>query len=311
LERKKKSPILNTGFGIAKGAFLFSLCLILLYPLLIMISISLRRADEIFDPAVIWIPKSISFSAFTYIFKELNYLNVVFLTGRISVISSICQLFACSLAGYAFAKYEFRLKKTFFILLMLTIIVPPQISALPTSIYFRFFDFFGLSYIPAIFTGTPATVSLINKEALYYVLAGFGGGIKSGLCVFIFIQFFKGLPKELTDAASIDGCGRLSTFIRIVIPCSKPPFLTVFIFSLVWYWNDYYTNSLFFDDLVTVSRSLKDINATLSTLMVDNIYERIPQIQAAAFLFILPILIVYILLQKYFTESIERTGIVG
>lgn len=310
----------NSKFSIAnsilknssRGIFLYSLCLILMYPLLIMLSISFRKPNEIFDPTVIWIPKSFSFSAFEFVFKQLEYFKVVFLTGRIAILSSFFQISSCALAGYAFAKFNFRLKKFLFGMLLFVIIVPPQIVALPTSIYFRNFDFFGLSYIPAIFTGTPLTKSFINNEVIYYLFAGFGSGIKSGLSIFIFIQFFKGIPKELQDAAYIDGCGRLGTFLRIIVPNSKPPFLTVFIFSLVWYWNDFYTNALFFDNLGTVSRTLKDINALLNAgSQVSNIYERIPQIQASALLFIVPVLIMYILLQKYFTESIERTGIVG
>lgn len=309
LRLSKKTTIMTS---ILLTVFLFSLCLVLLYPLLIMVSISFRKATELFDPTVIWIPKSFTLDAFAFVLKELEYFKVILLTGRISIISSLFSVLSCSFAGYAFAKFNFKLKNVLFILLIFTIIVPPQIVALPTTVYFRNFDFFGLGLIPGIITGMPFTVNMLNNEVLYYLLAGFGGGLKSGLCVFIFIQFFKGLPKELQDAAYIDGCGKVKTFIKIILPNSKPPLLTVFIFSIVWYWNDFYTNALFFDDLGTVSRVLKDINALLSAgTQTANIYERIPQIQASALLFMLPMLVMYLFLQKYFTESIERSGIVG
>jgi multiple sugar transport system permease protein len=148
--------------------------------------------------------------------------------------------------------------------------------------------------------------------AAYFLPALFAQGIKGGLFVFIFIQFFKGLPKELEDAAYIDGCGRVHTFFRIMLPSSSAPFLTVTLFSVVWYWNDFFYNSMYFNNLPVVSKVLQNIKMLLgSGLNTSNPYDVITQTMASAMLAILPLLIIYILLQRYFTESIERTGIVG
>mgnify|MGYP000193548988 CR=1 FL=1 len=90
-----------------------------------------------------------------------------------------------------------------------------------------------------------------------YLPAAMGNGIRAGLMIFIFRQFFKGLPKELEDAAYLDGCGPLRTFVQVMIPNASSSFLTVFLFSVVWYWNDYYVSSTFFTKNQTIALMLK------------------------------------------------------
>ena len=147
----------------------------------------------------------------------------------------------------------------------------------------------------------------------------FGVGIRSGLFIFIYRQFFKGLPKELEEAAWIDGAGPFRTYFSIVIPLSGVAVLTVVIFSIVWHWNDYFEPALYL-------RSQGDF---LLPQMLPNIYENMRKAgtdvtmmenrelyplglaMAATVLVVLPIFILYIFLQRKFMEGVERTGIVG
>ena len=142
-----------------------------------------------------------------------------------------------------------------------------------------------------------------------------GNGIRAGLMIFIFRQFFKGLPKELEDAAYLDGCGPFMTFIRVMIPNAASSFLTVFLFSVVWYWNDYYVSSTFFNKNQTIALMLKNLSTLLSQQLFNNAdvspREQIVWMEAGCLIAILPILVMYIFLQKYFTEGIERSGLVG
>ncbi len=299
-------------FSVFRGVFLFSLCLVLLYPLLIMLSISLRVPIEIFDPTVVWIPKSFTLDAFKLAWQYLDFPTMFFNTFIISVVGTACQLVACVLAGYGFARFQFPFKKLLFGILLLTIIVPTQITSIPTMLYYVDFDFFGLGQIARIFTGEPATMALTNTFWAYFLPALTGAGIRSGLFIFIFIQFFRGLPSELSDAAYIDGCGRFRSFLQIMLPLSGAAILTVTLFSLVWYWNDDLISALHFDGLRTVSIVLQNIKNELNAASTNrDELAMIPQIQAAALISLTPLLALYIVLQKYFTESIERTGIVG
>lgn len=298
--------------GISRAVFLFSLCLVLLYPIFIMLSVALRNANELYDPTVIWIPKTITFDAFTAAYKYLDFLTIALKTLKISVIGTALQLTACILAGYGFARHNFPLKKLLFGILILSIIVPSQVITIPSMVYFQNFDFFGIGSLIGLFTGKALTMTLMNNELAYYLPAILGSGIKSGLFIFILIQFFRGLPYELSDAAYIDGCGRFRTFLQIMLPLAGGAILTVLLFSLVWYWNDSLFNVIFFDNLRTVSTVLQNIRNELIAAQNNNSeLAQIPQMQAAALMSIAPLLVMYVALQKYFTESIERTGIVG
>jgi len=310
--RRRTKGVLSILFAIFRGLFLFSLCLVLLYPLLIMLSISLREARELYDPTVVWIPRNFTLASYIKAFDVLDFGKVALRTFTISAIGTILQLVTCMLAGYGLSRFKFPGRNLLFGLLIMTIIVPPQVVTIPSMVYFQNFDFFGIGSIVGLFTGTPLTQTLLNTPWAYYLPAALGSGIKSGLFIFIFIQFFRGLPGDLQDAAYIDGCGRLKTFVRIMLPLSGAAILTVLLFSFVWYWNDSYFSVIYFDDMQTVSTVLQNVrNALNATSDNRNELELIPQMQAAAILAILPLLIMYVLLQKYFTESIERTGIVG
>ena len=150
-----------------------------------------------------------------------------------------------------------------------------------------------------------------------YLPAATGNGIRSGLMILIFRQFFRGMPKELEDAAYLDGCSPFGTFLRVMMPNALSSLLTVFLFSVVFYWNDYYVSSTFFTNNKTVSLMLKNLSSQLSLMLFNDATvqisarEQIVWMEAGCLISIMPILIMYIFLQKYFTEGIERSGIVG
>ena len=143
----------------------------------------------------------------------------------------------------------------------------------------------------------------------------FASGIRAGLMIFIFRQFFLGQPKELEEAAKIDGCGVFSTYFKIMLPLSSPAIISVSVFSFVWYWNDSFYSSLFFDgDLKPLTAQLDMLRITLTSENAFVSYSPQEQkafISAAAILCVIVPLILYMIIQKRFSESIERVGIVG
>ena len=167
-----------------------------------------------------------------------------------------------------------------------------------------------------LFGGKPWTVNLLDKHAVYYVPALVGQGLRSGLFIFIFRQFFRSMPKELEDAAHLDGCGPFATFVRIMVPNARTSYLTVFIFSLVWYWNDTYVTGMFYDSSTTVALEVGNLFNTISAWLNNGVVTGVPTnymvwIEAGCLLSILPIVIIYCFLQRYFIEGIERSGITG
>ena len=150
-----------------------------------------------------------------------------------------------------------------------------------------------------------------------YIPALFGCGIRAALFIYIFNQFYKGLPKDLEEAAYIDGCGHIRTFYSIILPNAIPVLVTVTLFTIVWYYNDTYYSGMFLSQYGTASISLMGVPDAIANLVsthfmvMTNPYEGILAQKAAGLLFILPLIIIYLPLQKFFIESVDRTGIVG
>lgn len=319
---KKYEGILSRqAWAILRLFLLCGLAFILLYPLMYMLSMAFRPVDEVFDPAVIWVPRNFTLENFTGVITSMDYFNSLLQTFKIGIVSSIFLIMSSCLTGYGFARFKFKGQKMFFGILVFSIIVPPQILLIPLYLQNAKFDFFLISritgFVTKILTGTetsyPAITNILNTPFPFYLQAIFGNGIRSGLLIYIFRQFFAGMPRELEDAAYIDGAGPLKTFWKVMRPNANAAFLTVFLFSTVWYWNDYYYSSVFLSSAQTVSVRLSMLRAYLitSNAFQSDPYKYITQMQAGCLLTILPPLILYLIFQKYFTESIERTGIVG
>ncbi len=295
----------------ARLALMLGLAFVILYPILYMVIIAFRPSSELLDPSVVWISKSFTMDNIQNAVRLMKFPEALKNTVLVVIISTILQMFSAALAGYGFARFKFRGKKLLFGLLLFTILVPPMTFINPLFLQFKYFNFFGIGSLTGLF-GMPLQVSLINTRFTFYIPALFASGIRSGLVIYIYNQFFKGLPVELEDAAAIDGCGSFKIFTRIILPSSTPVLVTIFIFSIVWYWNDYFYASILMPSLKTLSVSLQGVGALLQNeLNTYDPYQLISTMQAGCLLLVTPILLVYLVLQRLFTESIERTGIVG
>ncbi len=286
---------------------IFGLSFVILYPILYMISTSIRPQAEMNDPSVMWIPKTLQFQNFVDVWNAIQYPQTLWNTIVLNIVASVLQVGTCALTGYGFARFKFKGKGFFFAIVLLQIIVPTQIILIPQYMQFRYFDVFGL--LTAL---TGEAVNLTNNNLAMYIPALFANGIRAGLFIYLFRQFFRGLPKELEDAAYLDGCGPFKTFISVMVPNAASSFLTVFIFSIVWYWNDYYVSSMFFKDPNTISLKIDGIATTMSIYITGEVgipSDYIVWMEAGCLMAIAPIVIMYIFLQKYFTEGIERAGL--
>ncbi len=283
---------------------LVGISFIIIYPVIYMISCAFREKNDMNNPAVIWIPENFTLDVIRDTVKAMDFGNALKNTIILNVGCSLVQVFSCAVTGYGFARFNFRGKKFLFRIVIMMILVPPQVISLPLYTQFMNFGIKGLF-----------TVNLIDNMLTMYLPALTGNGIRSGLMILIFRQFFRGLPKELEDAACIDGCGVLRTFISVIVPNSIPAFLTVFLFSFVWYWNDHYMSTVFFTNTKTVALVLKNIDNELKTFFNSatveiSTREQIVWKEAGCLVSIAPVLLMYIFLQKHFTEGIEHSGIV-
>ena len=239
----------------------------------------------------------------------MKFEDTVVNTVILNLVASVLQVITCSITGYGFARFKFKGKGILFGIVVLMIIVPPQITTIPLYLQYAYFK---PAWLAKVFTLGKST-SLINSGWTMYLPALFANGLRAGLFIFIFRQFFRGLPKELEDAAYLDGCSPLKTFLVIMCPNAKSSFLTVFLFSIVWYWNDYYVSSSFFTQNDTVALMLKNLNTNLTQRLFDgqavSVRQIIVWLEAGCLLSITPILVMYVFLQRYFIEGVERSGL--
>lgn len=285
-----------------------------MFPLYYMLVVSFQRPDLAVDPTSVYVPKAFSTEAYKIAFKQLDYKNGALLSLIISVLSTALTAISCSLTGYAFARFEFKGKKIAFLFVMLLIVIPPQQIIVPQYLMYKSFNFGGLLSLFGV------ELNLLNTPFVFVLPSMFAVGLKAGIFIFIFRQFFLGQPRELEEAAKIDGCGALQTFIKVMAPLAKPAFVVVIMLCIIWHWNDYYSSSMFFIDkikpvMVCLERLRQNIveMGTLPGLPKGNYTPVILRmyLQAGVVLTITPPLFLYVFMQKQFVESIDRTGIVG
>jgi multiple sugar transport system permease protein len=272
--------------------------------------------QDLYDSTVISIPRHFTLGNYRLAGELLTFWPSLFQTVIIVIVSSVLQVSACALAGYGFARYKFPLRNFWFMCVMLIIVVPPQTIMASLYLNFRFFDIFGLF---RLITGSP--LNLLNGVAGYWLLSATGMGLKSGLYIFMLRQYFRGMPKELEEAAWVDGCGRFKTFIRIMLPDATPMLTSCFLFSFVWQWTDSFYSSLFLSNYKMLSVGLSGIADRLGawwTSMNSSagaVYSAAPvgytqaMIATGMLICLAPLILLYLAAQKAFVESLSQTGI--
>lgn len=207
--------------------------LIMLYPLLWMVSSSFKPTEEIFRAPGL-IPESLTPTNYTEGWDALQFpFHHYLLNSAIAVAGAIIgNLVGCSMAAYAFARLEFRGKKLFFAIMLATIMLPIHVVIVPQYILFSELGWIN-TFWPLIVPKFLAT---------------------DGFFVFLMVQFIRGLPKDLDEAARIDGCGHVRIFCRIILPLSMPALATTAIFTFIWTWNDFFSQLIFLTspDMYTV-----------------------------------------------------------
>ncbi len=300
--------------SIARYAILILLAYQLLYPVLYMVSASVKAPIDSYDPGVIWIPKHFSATGFTDAFKTMKYLDALVRSLGIGLGCALLDVASCALAGYGFARYKFPLKNVFFVCVILTLIVPTQTIILPYYMNMRYFDPLGMMTLFSKITGSETMINLIGNNLAFFIPSALGAGIRSGLYIYIFRQFFEGMSAALEESAYVDGSGPLRTFTHIMLPNAKNAIITVFLFSFVWHFNDYYlSKQLLGTDKRTLIVALSSLRMDLAAVIggqteFDPIRVQ-TRIQAGCLLVILPMFLLYIVSQRKLADSIEHIGI--
>lgn len=285
---------------------------IIVYPILFMISTALRGPEDYYNPMVVWLPLHYSLESFKNAIELLDYWTTLSKTAFYSVGASVLQAIVCAFTGYGLARYKFRGKNLILLGVILTVIVPNQTIIVPLYEQYRFFDFFGIGSLIELISGQAVNINLTDSGWVYFLPSLFGNGLRAGLFVLVFMQTFRGFPKSIEEAALIDGCSALRCYLSIIVPNAVNAFVTVFLFSLVWHWGDYYYAGMLMGNGSTLAVALKSLPTTAQSMFSttsDPVANSVC-VQAGCLLVILPLLIIFFIGQKSFVESVERTGMV-
>lgn len=288
---------------------IIGLAYVILYPIILKLSVSFMSAADLADFSVKWVPRDWTLQNFKIAAKAMDYWKNLFLTFGISFTGTILQTLFSVLAGYGFARFEFKGKKVIFLIVLLTLIIPPQTYMVSSYTQFLYFDIFGIGKLFGM-----APIKLINTPLPLFLLSMGGVATKNGLYIYVAKQFFEKLPKEIEEAAEVDGAGVFTTCFRVMVPNVRPAIVTISVLSFIWIYNDLYMATTYMPEVKMFSTVLSTLPyvfksamsgpgaATLEVSVITN---------AGAILTIIPIVIIFFLVQRMFVEGVERTGITG
>ncbi|WP_425331169.1 carbohydrate ABC transporter permease [Jeotgalibacillus proteolyticus] len=290
----------NDGFLIRTLIYglLIGIGFVYIYPVIFMTSFSFKSLEDLLNPLINWIPSALYMENFKQAFQVLNFFPTLLETLYVTILPAIAQTAVAAFIGYGFARFTFRLKNFLFILVMITFIIPPQVTLIPRYLVY-------------------SELNLLGNIQAFLLPATFGQGINSAIFILIFYQFFRSIPKTLEEAALLDGAGHLRIFFTIAIPMAVPAIIISFLFSFVWYWNETYLAAIFFgDQLTTLPLELQKFAASYQRMFPAGMDESASRLNegirlAGTVLSILPLLVVYFIAQKWFVEGVDRSGITG
>ena len=309
---KKYTPFVLSHIG--RYLILVGLAYILIYPFAYMVINSLKDSIDWFDPSVVWVPKALSTDNYVVAFKYMEYTNSLLSTVLNGLIPALISFFTCAVAGYGIARFKFKGKGVLTFMMILCIMLPDPLIMIPSYNNFMHMDFLGIFKLIYNITGTDLRISIVDTPLVFIFPALLSTGLKNGLFIYIYSQFFKGLPKELEEAAWIDGAGPWRTFLKVVLPSSGASSITVLVFSVVWYWNDYYQGQIYLSEKFPLSVLLAQFNQRLTLLndyAAEYAYTTATLLVTCCLITILPVLIFYLFMQRRFVQSIATSGIVG
>jgi len=234
-------------------------------------------------------------------------------TALIALVSALLQIIACTLAGYGFARFDFPLKRLWFVCVILVIIIPPQTISSSLYLHFRYFDVLGIF---TRLTGGP--INLKGSPLPHLALSATAMGLKNGLYIFMIRQYFRSVPQSLEEAAYVDGASTFGTFVKVMLPQAVPILVSCFLFAFVWQWTDVFYTRLFLPTANTMYLSIRlsGLAESLRTYVSTRLGITSPPvgyimqiISTGVLIVIAPLLAIYLFAQRYFIESISSTGL--
>nr|WP_226951393.1 carbohydrate ABC transporter permease [Rhizobium terrae] len=263
-------------------ALLVAISFVMLYPLLWMIASSFKPDDEIFTSTSL-IPSAPNFDTYRRGWNGLSvgFGQMFFNSLVVSVLVVIGNLLSCSMAAYAFTRLRFKGRNFWFALMLGTLMMPQHAVLVPQYVLFL-----KLGWVNTIL---PLVVPKFLAIDAFFI--------------FLMVQFFRGIPRELDEAAVMDGCGPLRIFLKVILPLSTPVLATAAVFSFIWTWDDFFAPLIYLNDIQKYTAQLG-----LRTFVDATAQSDWGALFAMSTLTVLPVFILFILFQRLLIEGIATTG---
>ena len=297
--------------SVIRGLLMFGLCFMIIQPLITRFSLSLMGEQDMYDSTIRLLPRHVTLDNYRIV-ADLTVLPTSMInTAWISLLMSLCQVVSTTLVAYGFARFEFPLKKFWFACVVALIVIPPQ--TIQSALYMTFskFDILG------IFKATTGdTLSIRTSIWPYIMMCLTCMGLKDGLYIYMLRQYFKGVPESLEEAAYVDGCGTMHTFVKIMLPDAVPIIASCFLFGFVWQWTDLFYSRNFLSGYMLYAVQMSTMTTRMGRYYATSLTDAITvtngrslQLISIAVLFCcIPLIILYCFTQRTFVESLAMTG---
>jgi len=296
---------LKTAISVLRLFLFVTLAFVVLYPILTQISSSFMSVSDVYNATVQYLPKDFTFNNYLIIWEKLDLTNSAITTLIYTFSMAFFQMASATLIGYGLARFKFKLNKPLFVMALISLAIPPTLFLIPL---YKIFANFDILNIFALISGD--SLNLLNSPLSMAILAITATGYRCGLYIVLMRQYFKGVPKELEEAAYIDGAGIIKTFISVMLPSAKTMMITIGLFSFVWTWLDTDFAPTLMYDFPLLSNKFDLIPSVLLNEANSDILVSLCS-YAAVILTIVPLIILYLFTQKFFVQSVERSGLVG
>lgn len=306
-----RDRVISMIWSVFRMILLIGISYVILYPFFTKVSLAFMSPADLQDVTVKWIPRHLTFDNITTVAQIMDYGSTVVKTIFYCLLFSLLQMFSCVTAAYGLARFKFKGNGLVFFLVVATLLIPPQTYIVTLYTQFQYFDFLGLV---KLFNGGKG-LNVLDSPWPFILTSVTGTGIRAGLYIFLMRQTFRGMPKELEEAAKVDGAGHFKTFVRIMLPNAVPSILISFILAFVWQWNDSFYLALYSPNLKLISQKLSSLLVDITVYLggwsyVSDSYTTLLY-SVGMLLVMLPLLVLFLLCQRFFIQGIERTGLVG
>ena len=328
LAERLKAKYLNSFFykkllvAVFRFVLLLGISYVILYPFASKILQSVFSPSDLIQTDVLLVSKNPTIDTYKYLITENGYFEALLNTAILSLVCAFLQTFICAFIGYGFAKFKFKGNGAVFVLVLFTLLVPHKVIASSLVQHFVNFDLFGILG-NTLYKWVGWETGIHGTYAPFVLMSLTGLGFKNGLFILIMRQFYRGIPDELEEASYVDGYGVFKTFFRILLPCSVPMLITVFVLSFSWQWTDIFYTNLFLPNSDTVlltsnafwasmPSTLKDVSASLleGNITATNSFSAIVM-NTAGMLVVAPLVVLYLFCQRYLIQGIEHSGFGG